>query len=83
MDVYTEVILQLNGKQEADAEALKEVVTSYFKLQQIQINNIIKKTMTDDDFADIMDKYTLSEIKSVLTTVSQIQAMLDSQETIN
>jgi hypothetical protein len=83
MDMYTEIILQLNGKQEVDSEALKEAVTTYYKLRQIQINNIINKTMTDDDFADIMDKYTLSEIKSALTTVSQIQAMLDSQETIN
>ena len=56
-------------------------VLAYFRASQVQINKIID--MTDEDFADIMDKYTRSEIKGALTFVSHIQAMLDSQKTMD
>ena len=82
MDMLTKLIGQLHGK-EGDTDALKEAIIAYFRASQVQINKIIEKTMTDDDFADTMDKYTLSEIKGALTFVSHIQAMLDSQETMD
>ena len=58
-------------------------VLAYFRASQVQINKIIDMTTTDEDFADIMDKYTLSEIKGALSFVSHIQAMLDSQKTMD
>jgi Fe2+ or Zn2+ uptake regulation protein len=81
IEMLTTLIWQLHGK-EGDKEALKEAVLAYFKASQVQINKVIDKTMTDDKFADTIDKYTLSEIKGALTFVSHIQAMLDSQEAI-
>ncbi|MES0324740.1 MAG: hypothetical protein ABUK18_02560 [Candidatus Bathyarchaeia archaeon] len=39
--------------------------------------------MTDDKFADTMDKYSLYEIKGALTFVSHIQATLNSRETLD
>ena len=82
IDMLTKLIWQLHGK-EGDTDALKEAVLAYFRASQVQINKIIDRTMTDDDFADTMDKYTLSEIRGALTFVSHIQAMLDSQETMD
>ena len=80
--MLTSLIWQLHGK-EGDTEALKDAVIAYFKASQVQINKVIDKTMTDDKFADTMDKYTLYEIKGALTFVSHIQAMLDSQEALD
>lgn len=81
IDMLTALIWQLHGK-EGDSETLREPILAYFRASQVHINEIIKKTMTDDRFSDTMDKYTLSEIKGALTFVSHIQAMLDSQETM-
>ncbi len=81
IDMLTALIWQLHGK-EGDSEAIRESVLAYFRASQVHINEIIDKTMTDDRFSDTMDKYTLSEIKGALTFVSHIQAMLDSEETI-
>jgi len=82
IDMLTTLIWQLHGK-EGDPDALRESVLAYFRASQVHINKIIDMTMTDDKFSDTMDKYTLSEIKGALTFVSHIQAMLDSQETID
>jgi len=82
IEMLTTLIWQLHGK-EGDTEALKEAVLAYFKASQVQINKVIDKTMTDDKFADTMDKYSLYEIKGALTFVSHIQAMLDSRETLD
>ncbi len=73
---------KLHGK-EGEADALREAVLTYFRSSQVHINEIIDKTMTDDSFADTMDKYDLYEIGAALTFVSHIQAMLDSQGTID
>jgi len=82
IDMLTTLIWQLHGK-EGDTDALREAVLAYFRASQIHINEIIDKTMTDDRFSDTMDKYTLYEIRGALTFVSHIQAMLDSQGTID
>ena len=82
IEMLTTLIWQLHGK-EGDTEALKEAVLAYFKASQVQINKVIEKTMTDDKFADTMDKYSLYEIKGALTFVSHIQTMLDSRETLD
>ena len=82
IDMLTTLIGQLHGK-EGDTDALREAVLAYFRASQVHINEIIDKTMTDDRFSDTMDKYTLYEIRGALTFVSHIQAMLDSQETID
>lgn len=81
IDMLTALIWQLHGK-EGDSEAIRESVLAYFRASQVHINEIIDKTMTDDRFSDTMDKYTLYEIRGALTFVSHIQAMLDSEETI-
>jgi Fe2+ or Zn2+ uptake regulation protein len=81
IDMLTSLIWQLHGK-EGDTDAFREAVIAYFRASQAHINEIIDRTMTDDKFADTMDKYTLYEIRDALTYVSHIQAMLSSKETV-
>lgn len=80
--ILTDLAWMLHDKK-GDKEQIKKGIAEFYRSGQTVIEKIIDKVMTDEEFAETMDKYSLGEAQKALDILGHIGLAVNDHEAID